>query len=574
MDLDVAGDECGMGEGGGTQEDTDLPPQDNNNNDDENRNGSKETNKGGASTQQSASSSESNLQMPSPGEDDSSSSCDESESSSDSSSSSSSDDESESESDASDIQDVDSKTQLHQLQSEIRARQKLLTKLLRGREGTAYATMIQGQEELVNSQLLGMAKHNEPTAIMPLPSETMKSTITTPAAVAESHTANPVRTIKSMLLEEYHHTLPGAFSLLIHCLLYVTIYALIANCVNWSCDAVVIYLTGWDINENYFDSTNHERAFYAIVLILSLLAARITGVMYDWNENRVYQKRISFQLRNKWYMKCWDAKLANYFHGDALHEKYDNKGDSIGKEGTHHKRKRWGHRLKYTLDLFSFFICYKCVDYFVCSMGAVPMSDITQTVLDGLPSRQLLQTKQQQHDYHLGENNNGVSYACSGVVMSALDNPYSLDMLNWIATAEIESEEAKNWITNAKKCGWSGLAEGVEDNDITLEENDDTDSDSGHVDVEEAKNDTDSADSSTDDPDESNHPTFMTKGRIRSAHDDKYLQETISNEAYWELIGDPSPKFHDPAREMLFLLISTAICVGLLYAFGIPFLLI
>mmetsp|Transcript_42058 Transcript_42058/g.75836 ORF Transcript_42058/g.75836 Transcript_42058/m.75836 type:complete len:738 (-) Transcript_42058:269-2482(-) len=470
----------------------------------------------------------------------------ESSSDSSSSSSSSSSDGAESEDEDGGNQNHPRVTRLHQLQSEIRSRQKQMAKLLRGKEGTAYAHMIQSQEDAVNTQLLDDVRIKD---VSEEPSTNKDPTTET----------SPFGTIRSMLLYEYYCTLPCAFSLLLHCSLYVTIYGIISKFMTWLCDFVIIYLTGWHINENWFDSTYHEHIFFLGVLILSLLVTRITGVVYDWNEARPFQKSLEFQLRNKWHLKCWDAKLANYFYGDALREEYESQNS--GQEKRPKQKRVWGPRLKYILDLFSFFICYKCVDHFV-NDKMMSMSEITETVLDGLPSRQLHEQRdQEQLDQHLVRN--GFSHACLNV-MSALDNPYAVDMLNWIASGDFESEEAENWIKNAKKCGWSGTAEVKEDNDV--EEN--GDADTGDV---EKSGDTDTESNNSI---ESGHPTFIAQKQIVSAHDDKYLQETISIEAYYDLVGEPTPKILDPVREYLFLLVSTSVCIGLLYRFGVPFLLI
>lgn len=455
------------------------------------------------------------------------------------SSSSSSSSSSEEESEASDlptpIDNSNETSQLQELQSEISSRQRLLSKLLRGKEGSLYASLVQEQEEMVNSQLLSGKD------------DASKTSSSSPTALQR---------IKSILVDEYYHTLPGAFSLIIHCLLYVTVYAIISKSLTKLCDVTIIYFTGWDANVNWFDSTNHELVFYAIVLFFSLVAARLTGVIFDWNENRMYQKRVAFQVRNKWYMKCFDTKLMDYFHEGALSNKYDTKKNDSGtdkeavegREARQSKKKKWGPKIKYVLDLFSFFICYKCVDSFVSTYMYLG-SEITDSVLQNLPSRQL----QEERDAHLVAT--GFSYACPSVT-SALDNPYAKDMLNWIASLEIESEEAKNWLTNAKKCGWSSEMDKVE----------------VHSDLEEEKEEEEEDDEEEEEEDAS--PTFLRQRRIMSAQDDKYLQATISREAYYDLVGDPRPRFFDPDKEMFFLLTSTTVCFGLLYAFGIPFLLI
>ena len=149
----------------------------------------------------------------------------------------------------------------------------------------------------------------------------------------------------------------------------------------------------------------------------------------------------------------------------------------------------------------------------------------------------------------------GYSYACSNV-MSAFDNPYSSDLLYWVSKLEDKSEEAKNWIVNAQKCGW--VAPSKDDNDGDLNERSSDSED----------------DDSEDKPDGLNHPTFLRQKRIMSTLDDNYIRDLISDEAYYELVGDPSPRFYDPALQMIFMAVITAICLGLLACFDIPYLLI
>lgn len=521
--------------------------------------------------------------------------------------------------------------QLQQLQSEIRARQKQLTKIIRGWEGTSYATMIQDQEELVNSHLLARRMG--------------RVTSVAPAAVRMSGSA-----IRSVFLDEVYHTLPGAMSLIVHCILYITTYSLTVKFVNLLCDGVIIYFTGWDIKENDFDTTLHEHLFHATLLIVSLLASRITGAIYDWNDNKKYQKRIAFQVRNKWILKYWDARLLNYFCSDCTREKYGDEvvgcqGGDAGKKQNERKKMLSGWRVKYMIDLFSFFCCYKCIDHFLYTLGLFPMSDITDTVWGNLPSRQKLSPVQPllHHRSWYSSNSSaildvafderqtrngetyGVSYACPNV-MSAFENPYTLDILNWIARMELESDELKNWIANAKNCGWSGVAgeediigtnptsgngmensecdnmecsaneqilstnDEVEDHDVAIPDpglgvvnNDDAHNHLGRNTQKEVrhvagKNEGNSPEHGTGTrssnaklESECNH---HLQKRIMSVQDDSYIRSTISREAYYELIRNPIPRFFHPVGEPLFWFGTTVICLGLLYACDIPFLLI
>ena len=156
--------------------------------------------------------------------------------------------------------------------------------------------------------------------------------------------------------------------------------------------------------------------------------------------------------------------------------------------------------------------------------------------------------------------------------MSVLSFPYMLDRLNYVASVETnELNEARNWITNAKKCGWHGLVEQVEEQCIVDGNNADVngcdvDADTSTGKFEEATDDTGQA--------EFHYPSIMTKSQIRSSRDDKYLQETLLNNDYWLLVGEltPNPKFCVPVRKIMFLLIFTSITCGWAYALGIPFL--
>ncbi len=521
---------------------------------------------------------------------------------------------------------------LLQLQSEIHARQKLLSKILRGREGTAYATMIENQETLVNSQLMDRLRMKEGISIASYPSAVVVSEISSYSR------PRPPSAIQSILLDEFYHTLPGAMSLIVHCALYVTTYALIAHFVNLLCDILIVQFTGWDIKTNDFDCTLYEHAFHAMILCMSILASRITGVVYDWNDNKMYQKRIAFQLRNKWILQFWDAKLLNFFNADLTRMKYysyenlpcwdEGNDDAILRDDTsrttgatttpitsrhrnqRQRKKMFGWRLKFIFDLFSFFFCYKSVEHFLYNGCMIPLSEITDLVWDNLPSRQQQpQLHQQerahdchgssdianifdcrfdghpyrkvqpdQHRYHSGcEKAAGVSYACHNV-RSALENPYALDMLTWIAGIKTESDVVTNWIANARNCGWSGVVARAEETDSQkcdriITSNDDV---AHHQTCMKPGPIREETGNTCEKPiEEGNHfVSYYPEKRKISALDDKYIQSIISREAYHEFIRYPDPRFFDSVKVQLFLFVTTVICLGLLYVWDIPFLLI
>jgi len=422
---------------------------------------------------------------------------------------------------------------LHQLQHEIVSREKKLAKLLRGREGTSYARMLRSQEDAANARLM----------------EALRIKDASTEGMAANESRNSGDAIWSALLHEYYHTLPGAFALILHCCLYVTLSDHVSKTLAWLCDVSVNYLTGWHITQNWFDCTYHEHVFYAIVLFLSLILARITGGVYNWNEAKLYQKRIDFHWRNKWHLECWDAKFMSHFYGDELREEFERSAGVGGKETCVKQKKVWGPRSKFILDILSFFVCYKCVDYFVYNAVVLPMSDVTQTVLDGLPSRQLLQ--EQGGDRSVEKDR--YSYACDNVI-GALDNPFAVDMLNWMASMDLELPEVKNWIMNAKKCGWTSLQVADENT--------------------ESRGNGEAENSGRDDLAEFDYPPLITQKQFVSPRDEKYLEAVIPAEQFYDLLGDLTPKFYDGPREHIALVVSAAVCCGMLYWFGIPFLLI
>ena len=242
------------------------------------------------------------------------------------------------------------------------------------------------------------------------------------------------------------------------------------------------------------------------------------------------------------------------------------------------KRKRkfsWGPRLKYLIDLISFFTCYKCVDHLMYSLGVAPMSDISQSILEGLPS-QISREEElpndgggARHATPVAGGGGGQSYACSNI-MSALDNPYASDVLNWMArNVAGESEEARGWIENASEGGWDGGGGCDDAGACPAADGDRGDSVDGAKDVADGEGGGEDAPAAV-----FRNPPLLGRRRFLSARDDEYLRAIISTEAYYELVGEPEPRFTDPSWEMTFLLACTAACFGLLSFFRIPFLLI
>ena len=386
---------------------------------------------------------------------------------------------------------VQQETRFEHVRHEMDRRKKMLTELLRGNECTAYGRFARQVEDAINDCL-------------------------NPVRSASLHFQN----VQAFALDECFHALPGAASLVLHCCLYVTVYSLVSQSMGWLYEAMVGFL------EHFGFGGSFERAFHATALFVGLFTARLTGALWDWNENENYQDRVTFQLRNRWRLKRWDTNLLDYFHAGAIREKYDDcpRLDSV--------TARRGPRLKKALDLISFFICCTCLNHFVSKMGC-GISDVTQPVLDGLPSRELAE-KRGQFLAH-----NGVSYACSSV-KDALESPFAADMLNWVASVGQADEEARNWISNAKKCGWE--LEAPESHDTILA----GDRDSDRVTVVK--------------------PSAMSRA------DESYLRDNVSKVTYRNLTD--GARIIDPLRYAVFMAAFAGVCFGLLGSLQAPFLII
>lgn len=340
--------------------------------------------------------------------------------------------------------------------------------------------------------------------------------------IADCSSMRPHRlTVRDVILEEYYHTLPASFSLLLHCTLYVVIYSLIAMIVEWVCKDIDMY--------------------YFAVMLLSLCMSRMTGNIYNWNDTSIYQKRIDFQLRNKWYLRLWDVKLRNFFEGDAIRSRYEKcvvrRGDSCSIASSPcegRSKKIWGRRIKLVLDCCSFFLCYKSVEHFVGRIAPIPGG--------GGESSSVVQRR--------------VSHACPSV-MSALDNPYTLDILKSIAKVDVQTEEMKGWITNAKNCGWSITSGGTKKlNNLHI-----SDKVEGNWHMEGVY-----------------YPGTIVEitndGNFAIVrYDDNGSLETLSSDNVRHA-SEKYAKYVDQAKGLMFLVTVTALGLGLLYAYDMPFLLI
>ena len=476
------------------------------------------------------------------------------------------------------------------LREEVEYRRTRLARLLRGREGTAYADAILGREDIVNSRLLlllldGESSSSSPTP--PPPASPAFAAARRPPPPAEPTTTMRRRVgggatmmIRCALLEEWNHALPAAFSLVVHCVLYYQFYAMISTFADWLCYCPARwqwYAGGggggggwwwWDADK-----------FYASALFLSVLAGRVTGTLYDWNDNAPYRMLIDMQLRNRWVLRSWDARLMNYFSGDAIRSRYEREVDNAVPPIRVGRVTRWGPGAKRVLDLISFFLCYKSVEHFLWRVGPSSTTPPPPPAMvnDGAPrppgrggGRRSSSSSSSSSLSSSSSSSRGrrrVSHECTAVV-GALGNPYASAMLDWIASRAAESAHddvvARGYVANAMNCGWSGPR-------TTTTRDDDGDRPWTYYDGNDENTDSSSEFVEAND-DESDRPTMPIAegGNTIAPPDDDYDESRNIVPA----AGEPIPGPVDWLKEQLFVFASTAICLGLLYACGIPFLLI
>lgn len=425
------------------------------------------------------------------------------------------------------------------LEIEITQRQIELKKLVGAREGSAYAHMLHSHEDCVNAHLRQRVVDFHPDLLQNQPPKLERSRL---------------QLVRDAFLHEYHHTLPGFLSMVLHCLLYITLYGFVAK---------LTHIVGeeffgsddWDVIHNNYDDTNEKNFFFLTGIVVSFFLARMTGVIHEWNENRWYRRRVRFHQRNRWHLRCWDMLIIDWFSGGDVSKMYSDSDSARNGSVRDRVLTKWGPRLKAALDIFSFFLLYCSVDHFVMEWGPKSILNVRETVLEGLPSRQM----HEQLTKKLGNTQQCVSHDSDECLNIPLED-YS---------------DIWNWVTNSNRCGWA-VEEEEDSSDDEDDEADDDDTGDGQFHVQE--NESGISFSGTKRPTPKQFRPWKQATdewrRMLNIRDDEYLRETLSLESYYSLVGDPYACFTDPETELLFHAVITGISFGCMYYLGAPFLLI
>jgi len=476
------------------------------------------------------------------------------------------------------------------LREEIAQRQRKLKRLLAKKEGSAYASMLMRNEDHVNSHLEKRLADSHSKS-----STQHENNQFLPAIDHEG--GGPLKLLLDFFLNEYYHTLPGCVSMSIHSALYITIYGIVSTLTKPLCSYTTSWFsTSWHIIDSNYDDSREENIFFLALLLFSFALARVTGALYDWNENRSYQRRIKFHVRNRWYLGCWDVRLMNWFGGDdigGMHSRHhageasSGSGTEAGdKAGSNDKRKnkKWGPRVKKVLDVISFYLCYCCIEWFIKETISDMVIDRRDAVLEGLPSRQLKLQQEQQRQWtdNMTTQDSEELFCISGDG----DGGGGLCSNHMVDPEKEFMSDILNWALNSNRCGW--VRDGDDDDDEDDSSDDEEDPLESCPNCYHQKLDNKSSiviplsevnynprtpkvfkpwkqGSSGDGED------WETKMNLR---DDEYLRANISMDAYFAFVGDPFATFIDPVEEQYYMMVVMTGSFVLLHWLEAPFLLL
>lgn len=426
------------------------------------------------------------------------------------------------------------------LQNKIIEQQKQLKKLLKENKGAAHGEIFRGREDSAKSHL-----DTDPD----VPRQRQYLTLW----------QDSLLWVLNCFLYEYYYSFPACMVMVAHCFLYNVLGNAIGRITENVCTNVISFVSGWHFVDNHFDPTNHYATCFLVVILFSMILARLTGAIFAWNDNEEYQRRLDKQLRNRWRMGCWDVHIMSWFSGDEMGKTYERKR----KGATDHlKGNKWGPRIKLILDVLSFFVCYSGVSYFADVWVYAKILDMKDSILEGLPSRNLHQqcTKQKGNEKG-GDLCIGVVSGDDGTTAGHI-NSNNLNGMPFVS-------DVFNWATNADRCaGWASFGEekyGEEGN--------------GEYDLctPGVGSKTCVRSDVTEMTPKKAYPWKRANAewsQRMNLLDDEYLRASISSQSYYSFVGDPHGFFISDERDMIFQ--ATIITVGFagLHWFEIPFLLL
>lgn len=255
-------------------------------------------------------------------------------------------------------------------------RQKELKRIVRGRSAGIYARIMEGNERSVRERAMlalktkreekekrqaedladaSSSQKRDPTMAQDADESASRekeaAVAKEPDARSDGDNENILRApadrvtflcrLRTLLLLDCHHALPGYTAMLLYCLAHFSIYEV--------------------LNQTLMESTGDDYQYlvYTSVLIVGLGASRLTGAVYGWVDEPTHAAA-RFDLHNRLRLGTWDARSVRWFK--------------------RHPRTRCA------VDTVALYLCFIAVG-FGLHYGALPAAiDQRAAIVEGLPS--------------------------------------------------------------------------------------------------------------------------------------------------------------------------------------------
>ena len=432
--------------------------------------------------------------------------------------------------------EIEVEREIRSLEREIESRRRRLDALVSGRDEedgpseTRYGRMLRRHEDRANSLLRSRAGSR---------SQQRERRSSLPSMIAALPDAS-----NDVLLHEVHHTLPAFASLVAHCLVWISTYALLSCIVYHIAEFTIRKVGGWNLTDKFYDASTQEAMFYTFAIFAAYLLVRMTGSLYEWNDRRDYGRRVRFHARNRWVLGCWDARLADWFDGGETGRTHGPAAaGGGGGEGRLARRlsRRFGPKAKTLVDAFGFVLAYYSINRLLELGLAGVSSDRRNEVLDGLPSRVLARKMRDGRAADVRAGN-----VCGDILGTEGDGPSPPGICPESFDETMFVTDAWNWVSNHNRCGWVVSWDGT----ATPESLTTRDGGAGDSPAARHAREGDGMASAItgralgdfkpwgdEDPD-----AWL---RELNRKDDEYLRSVLSYETYMALVGDPTVAFTD-----------------------------
>ena len=448
--------------------------------------------------------------------------------------------------------------EIRSLEREIESRRRRLDTLVSKQKGegktdqSRYARMLRRYEDRANYLLrsrAGASEHDDGSSSQPRQQPRRQSPPSRFAALVES--------VQDSLLHEVHHTFPAFASLVVHCLVWISMWSLLSNIVYEIAEFTIKTIGGWNLTDMYYDASSQEAMFYTFAIVVSYFLARVTGSLYEWNDRRDYVRRVKFHARNRWVLGCWDARLMDWFDGGETGRTHGPQGAATeGEEGRRGLSRLLGPSAKRLIDAFGFVLAYYSISRLV-ELGLAGLSSERRgEILDGLPSRVLAREMSDG-----ASASNAREMVCREILGTNEDSlpgtcPESFDETMFVT-------DVWNWVSNHNRCGWVAQWDDSYAESSVAEDEwaDDSTATNARGDGMASKITGRGLGEFKPWGDEGSTPDAWLHELNKK--DDAYLRSVLSDGDYLYLMGDPTSVFEENRWQRMLMVVTLA--GGLLY---------